>query len=164
MLKVFSNTSSEVSLLLDLGFRLDLLIIQTLVFGSNVDPLVISPFSSYHHKQLRKYSCKKAFSKIIHYAPQKKLTDPDSDRFRSVFRWARSSGGAWRAYHPGQRERQEDPKAKINLFIPANPTIGKTLSKDPILGIARKGRIGSQSWYHTNSGRTTCKTFTPVYF
>ena len=70
MLKVFSNTSLvEVSLLLDLGFRLDLLIIQTLVFGSNVDPLVISPFSSYRHKQLRKYSCKKAFSKIIHYAP-----------------------------------------------------------------------------------------------
>ena len=74
--------------------------------------------------------------------------------FRSVFRWARSSGGAWRAYHPGQRERQENPKAKINLFIVTNPTIGKTLSKDTIFGIARKSRTGSQSWYHTNSGRT----------
>ena len=75
--------------------------------------------------------------------------------FRSAFRWARSSGGAWRAYHPGQRERQENPKAKINLFIITNSTIGKTLSKDTIFGIARKSRTGSQSWYHTNSGRAT---------
>ena len=84
--------------------------------------------------------------------------------FRSVFRWARSSGGAWRAYHPGQRERQEDPKAPINLFIVANPTIGTTLSKDTIFGFARKGRTGSQSWYHTNSGRATHNHFLSTNF
>ena len=84
--------------------------------------------------------------------------------FRSAFRWARSSGGAWRAYHPGQRERQENPKAKINLFIVTNPTIGETLSKDTIFGIARKSRTGSQSWYHTNSGRATHNHFLSANF
>ena len=59
-------------------------------------------------------------------------------------RWwpSRSSGGKWRACHPGQREREEDPKTPIHVFIFATSTIGTPLSKNPIFRITRPSSIG----------------------